>query len=150
MSIKSIKKSSVNFLVTAEFLTARSAQFYLIIHGWLCLRSIKQNSNLKHLYKQNKDYMYKTRGPGALKLVNSIAKYQLQVCQRMYIYALNSIIIKKNMYRPVVYIYISSIIGILYVRFPLYILLILHTFWSRPTARNEKCLTKNHFYRTAM
>ena len=35
-----------------------------------------------------------TRGPGALKLVNSIAKYQLRVCQRMYIYALNCIIMK--------------------------------------------------------
>ena len=29
----------------------------------------------------------KTGGPGALKLGNSIAKYQLQVCQKMYIYA---------------------------------------------------------------
>ena len=35
-----------------------------------------------------------TRGPGALTLVNSIAKYQLQVCQRMYIYALKCIIMK--------------------------------------------------------
>ena len=40
------------------------------------------------------DAVYETRGPGALKLVNSIAKYQLQVCQRMYIYALNCIIMK--------------------------------------------------------
>ena len=29
-----------------------------------------------------------TRGPGALALVNSIAKYQLQMCQRMYIHVL--------------------------------------------------------------
>ena len=32
--------------------------------------------------------------PRALKLVNSIAKYQLQVSQEMYIYALNCIVMK--------------------------------------------------------
>ena len=37
---------------------------------------------------------YITRGPGALTLVNSIAKYQLQMCQRMYIYALKCNIMK--------------------------------------------------------
>ena len=36
----------------------------------------------------------KTRGPGALKLVNSIAKYQLKVYHSMDIYALNCIIMK--------------------------------------------------------
>ena len=37
---------------------------------------------------------YITRGPGALTLVNSIAKYQPQMCQRMYIYALKCNIMK--------------------------------------------------------
>ena len=70
-----------------------------------------------------------TRGPGALKLVNSIAKYQLQVCQRMYIYALNRIIMKiKYVLAGSIYLYLIHHWNLLYVRFPSYILLILHTF----------------------
>ena len=49
------------------------------------------------------------RGPGALMVVNSIAKYQLQMCQRMYIYALKCNIMKiKYVSAGSIYLYLIN------------------------------------------